>query len=132
MKKEDKVNVIAQIGDVIKEYAHFYLVDVTAMNAAATNAMRAKCYKQEVKMLVVKNTLLKKEFDILKYFLMRPGHTVDKAVLAEAVWGDHIDQSDDFQFVYAQMKNLRRKLSEAGADIEIKSIYGFGYKLLIP
>lgn len=76
--------------------------------------------------------LLKKEFDILKYFLMRPGHTVDKAVLAEAVWGDHIDQADDFQFVYAQMKNLRRKLSEAGADIEIKSIYGFGYKLIIP
>ena len=63
MKKEDKVNVIAQIGDVMKEYAHFYLVDVTAMNAAATNAMRAKCYTQEVKMLVVKNTLLKKAFD---------------------------------------------------------------------
>ena len=75
-------------------------------------------------------SLLKKEFDILKYFLMRPGHTVDKAVLAEAVWGDHIDQSDDFQFVYAQMKNLRRKLAEAGADIEIKSVYGFGYKLI--
>jgi large subunit ribosomal protein L10 len=63
MKKEDKVNVIAQIGDVIKEYAHFYLVDVTAMNAAATNAMRAKCFKQEVKMLVVKNTLLQKAFE---------------------------------------------------------------------
>lgn len=77
-------------------------------------------------------TLLKKEFDILKYFLVRPGHTVDKAVLAEAVWGDHADQSDDFQYVYAQMKNLRRKLSEAGADIEIKSIYGFGYRLIIP
>ena len=76
--------------------------------------------------------LLKKEFDILKYFLMRPGHTVDKAVLAEAVWGDHIDQSDDFQFVYAQMKNLRRKLAESGADVEIKSIYGFGYKLVMP
>ena len=74
--------------------------------------------------------LLKKEFDILKYFLMRPGHTVDKAVLAEAIWGDHADQADDFQFVYAQMKNLRRKLSTAGADIEIKSIYGFGYKLI--
>lgn len=74
--------------------------------------------------------LLKKEFDIMKYFMMRPGHIVDKAVLAEAVWGDHADQSDDFQYVYAQMKNLRRKLSEAGADIEIKSIYGFGYKLL--
>ena len=77
-------------------------------------------------------SLLKKEFDILKYFLMRPGHTVDKAVLAEAVWGDHIDQSDDFQFAYAQMKNLRRKLAEAGADREIKSVYGFGYKLITP
>ena len=76
-------------------------------------------------------SLLKKEFDILKYFLMRPGHTVDKAVLAESVWGDHIDQSDDFQFVYAQMKNLRKKLSEAGADIEIKAVYGFGYKLIV-
>ena len=74
-------------------------------------------------------SLLKKEFDILKYFLMRPGHLVDKSVLAEAVWGDHADQSDDFQYVYAQMKNLRRKLTEAGADIEIKSIYGFGYRL---
>ena len=63
MKKEDKVNSIAHISDVIKDYAHFYLVDVTAMNAAATNAMRAKCYKQEVKMLVVKNTLLKKAFE---------------------------------------------------------------------
>lgn len=75
-------------------------------------------------------SLLKKEYDILKYFLMRPGHTIDKAVLAEAVWGDHIDQADDFQFVYAQMKNLRKKLSEAGADIEIKAVYGFGYKLV--
>ena len=63
MKKEDKVNVIAQIGDVLKEYAHFYLVDVTAMNSAATNAMRAKCYKQDVKMLVVKNTLLQKALE---------------------------------------------------------------------
>ena len=77
-------------------------------------------------------SLLKKEFDILKYFLMRPGHMVDKAVLAEAVWGDHADQSDDFQYVYAQMKNLRRKLADAGADIEIKVIYGFGYKLICP
>lgn len=75
-------------------------------------------------------SLLKKEYDILKYFMMRPGHIVDKAVLAEAVWGDHADQSDDFQYVYAQMKNLRRKLADAGADIEIKSVYGFGYKLV--
>ncbi len=74
--------------------------------------------------------LLKKEFDILLYFMQRPNHIVDKSVLAEAVWGDHADQADDFHFVYAQMKNLRKKLQAAGADIEIKAVYGFGYKLV--
>ena len=73
--------------------------------------------------------LLKKEFDILLYFMQRPGHVVDKAVLAEAVWGDFADESDNFQFLYAQIKNLRRRLKEAGATIEIRSVYGFGYKL---
>lgn len=74
--------------------------------------------------------LVRKEYDILHYFMSRPGRMVNKATLAEAVWGDHIDQSDNFNFVYAQMKNLRRKLADAGADIELKSIYGFGYKLV--
>lgn len=75
--------------------------------------------------------LLKKEFDILLYFMQRPGHVVDKAVLAEAVWGDFADESDNFQFLYAQIKNLRRRLKEAGASIEIRSVYGFGYKLCL-
>lgn len=72
--------------------------------------------------------LLKKEFDILLYFMQRPGHIVDKAVLAESVWGDHIDAADNFQFVYAQIKNLRKRLVEAGATFNIKAVYGFGYK----
>ncbi len=76
--------------------------------------------------------LLKKEFDILLYLMQRPNHLVDKTVLAEAVWGDHADDADNFQFVYAQMKNLRRKMAEAGATAEIKSVYGFGYKLVPP
>ena len=72
--------------------------------------------------------LLKKEFDILLYFMQRPGHIVDKAVLAESVWGDHIDAADNFQFVYAQIKNLRKRLAEAGATYNVKAVYGFGYK----
>lgn len=72
--------------------------------------------------------LLKKEFDILLYFMQRPNHIIDKAVLAEAVWGDHIDMADNFQFVYAQIKNLRKKLADAGATQNIKAVYGFGYK----
>ena len=73
--------------------------------------------------------LLGKEFRILNYFMQRPNHLVDKALLAESVWGDHADQADTFHFVYGQIKNLRRKLTEAGADIEIRAVYGFGYKL---
>lgn len=76
--------------------------------------------------------LLKKEFRILAYFMQRPNHLIDKTMLAESVWGDHVDQLDSFHFVYGQIKNLRRKLQEAGADIEIKAVYGFGYKLITP
>ena len=75
--------------------------------------------------------LVKKEYDILCYFVMRPGHIVDKSVLAEAVWGDNIYLADNFDFIYSQVKNLRKKLEEAGSDAEIKSVYGFGYKLVI-
>lgn len=74
--------------------------------------------------------LLRKEYDILAHFMSRPGHLIDKTALAEAVWGDHIDQADNFDFIYAQVKNLRRRLRDAGADIELKAVYGFGYKLV--
>lgn len=56
---------------------------------------------------------------------------MEKQVLAEAVWGDHIDQADNFDFIYAQMKNLRKRLKDAHATIEIKTAYGFGYKLVV-
>lgn len=48
--------------------------------------------------------LLRKEYDILHYFMTRPEHVIDKTVLAESVWGDHIDQVDSFDFIYAQIK----------------------------
>lgn len=74
--------------------------------------------------------LNRKEYDILCYFMTRSNHLIDKTVLAEAVWGDHIDQVDNFDFIYAQIKNLRKKMNEAGAGIEIKAVYGLGYKLV--
>lgn len=74
--------------------------------------------------------LNRKEYDLLYYFINRHGHLIKKEQIAEAVWGDYIDQCDNFDFIYAQMKNLRRKLENANADIEIKAVYGFGYKLI--
>ena len=75
--------------------------------------------------------LNRKEYDILSYFMARPNLLVDKTVLAESVWGDHIDQVDNYDFIYAQIKNLRKKLKDAGSSVEIKAVYGFGYKMII-
>ena len=63
MKKEVKDTIIADLGEKVKEYAHFYLVDVTGLNAEKTSALRRKCFQNEVKMVVVKNTLLQKALD---------------------------------------------------------------------
>ena len=63
MRKEDKAIIIEQLGEKLKEYAHIYLVDVTGMNAEATSDLRRKCFGAEIKMVVVKNTLLEKAFD---------------------------------------------------------------------
>ena len=75
--------------------------------------------------------LNRKEYDILLYFINRPGRLVNKNTLAESVWGDHIYQVDNFDFIYAQIKNLRKKLKDAGATAEIKAVYGFGYKMIV-
>ena len=74
--------------------------------------------------------LSRKEYDILHYFINRPNRLVNKATLAESVWGDYIDQVDNYDFIYAQIKNLRKKLKDAGATAEVKAVFGFGYKFV--
>lgn len=63
MRKEDKAIIIEQLGEKLKEYAHFYIVDVTGLNAETTSNLRRKCFAADVKMIVAKNTLLEKAFD---------------------------------------------------------------------
>ena len=63
MKKEQKDTIIVDLGQKLKEYPHFYLVDVTGMNAEATSSLRRKCFKNEIKMIVVKNKLLHKALE---------------------------------------------------------------------
>ncbi|MFT3752959.1 MAG: 50S ribosomal protein L10 [Paludibacter sp.] len=63
MKKEDKSAIIKQLESTINEYAHFYLADIGGLNAAQTSELRRVCYKENVKLVVVKNTLLQKALD---------------------------------------------------------------------
>ncbi|MEC8884999.1 MAG: response regulator transcription factor [Bacteroidota bacterium] len=71
--------------------------------------------------------LNRKEYDILTYLIANKTRLVTKAALAEHVWGDHIDQADSFDFIYSQIKNLRKKLEPA--SINVQAVYGVGYKL---
>ena len=92
-----------------------------------------KISPEEFKVLVNNKELElnRKEYDILHYFANRINRLINKNTLAESVWGDYIDQVDNFDFIYAQIKNLRKKLKESGADAEIKAVYGIGYKMTI-
>ena len=69
--------------------------------------------------------LNRKEFD----FVVNVNRVINKMSLAESVWGDNIDQADSLDFIYSQVKNLRKKLKQADASVELKAVYGFGYKL---
>lgn len=73
-------------------------------------------------------TLTKKEYDLLIYFISNQGKVITKNAIAEHLWGDEIDMSDDFDFIYTHIKNLRKKLVEAGGKDYIRSMYGVGYK----
>ena len=63
MKKEVKDTIIVELGEQLKKYPHFYLVDLTGLNAEKTSDLRRKCFKSEIKLLMVKNTLLHKAFE---------------------------------------------------------------------
>lgn len=72
--------------------------------------------------------LTKKEFDLLLYFISNKNRVVSKAALAEHISGDIADMFDNYDFVYAHIKNLKKKLNEAGYGNYLKTLYGTGYK----
>jgi DNA-binding response OmpR family regulator len=73
-------------------------------------------------------TLTKKEMDLLLYFIANKNKVVSKSALAEHLSGDLADMLDNHDFIYAHIKNLKKKLTEAGCANYLKTIYGTGYK----
>ncbi|GEJ46591.1 response regulator transcription factor [Chryseobacterium sp. ON_d1] len=74
--------------------------------------------------------LNRKEYDLLYYFAIHPEKTLQKTTLAEAIWGDYIDQADSLDFIYSQIKNLRKKLKTVNAEADFQAVYGIGYKFV--
>jgi DNA-binding response OmpR family regulator len=74
-------------------------------------------------------SLTKKEFAILSHLINNHRRVITKVALAEYIWGDYVDEAQSFDFLFSQIKNLRRKLANAGAEVEIRNIYGVGYQI---
>ncbi|MDR6370044.1 DNA-binding response OmpR family regulator [Chryseobacterium bernardetii] len=77
-------------------------------------------------------SLTKKEFDLLIYFIGNKNKVISKSTLAEHLSGDFADMLDNHDFVYAHVKNLKKKLYDAGCGHYLKTVYGTGYKWEIP
>jgi len=72
--------------------------------------------------------LTKKEFGLLLYMITNQNQVVTKESITEHLWGSNIDLVDTFDFIYSHVKNLRKKLSESGANNYIQTVYGIGYR----
>lgn len=75
--------------------------------------------------------LTKSEYELLLFLIENRRRVVSKSALAEHLSGDMADMLDDFNFVYAHIKNLKAKLADAGVTDCIKTYYGTGYKWMI-
>jgi DNA-binding response OmpR family regulator len=75
--------------------------------------------------------LTRKEYDLLLYFISNKNKVINKGAIAEHLWGDSMDMADNYDFIYTHIKNLRKKLMQAGARDYVKSVYGMGYKFSV-
>lgn len=76
--------------------------------------------------------LTRKEYELLLYFISNKNRVVTKEAIVEHLWGDDIDMAGSYDFIYSHIKNLRKKLMQAGCPDYIKAVYGMGYKFSIP
>jgi DNA-binding response OmpR family regulator len=76
--------------------------------------------------------LTKTEYDVLLYFISNKERVITKESLVEYIWGDWMDAFDSLDFVYTHIRNLRKKIKEAGGKDYIQTVYGIGYRLQVP
>jgi DNA-binding response OmpR family regulator len=119
----------------------FYLPELAARVAAiirrksfeGQNIVRFDTLELDVqnKELKINDTpveLTRKEYELLLYFISNKNRVIAKNAIAIHLWGDEMDIAGNYDFIYTHIKNLRKKLLQAGAADYIKSVYGMGYK----
>jgi DNA-binding response OmpR family regulator len=100
-------------------------------NEIVLNEIKIDTQTREVKINLTSIELTRREYDILLFFISNKERVLTKESIVEHVWGDNSSALDNFDFVYTHIKNLRKKIIEAGGNDYIQSVYGVGYKLSI-
>lgn len=72
--------------------------------------------------------LTPKEFSLLLYFIVNKNRVLTKESIAEHLWGDSLELIENFDFIYAHIKNLRKKIEALGGNDYIQTVHGMGYK----
>lgn len=90
--------------------------------------IRINSHTREVHVHGEEVDLTPKEFDLLEYFVANQNHVLSKQTIAEHLWGDYVDHLENLDFVYQHIKNLRKKLVQAGGEDFLETVYGIGYK----
>lgn len=88
----------------------------------------------DAKTISVNNKVLeitRKEYELMLYLVINKNRVISKNAIAEHLSGDTADMFDNFDFIYSHIKNLKKKMAQAGAEDYIKSIYGMGYKFKV-
>jgi len=97
-------------------------------NIVAFNEIQIDILSKNVKVNNNRIDITKKEIDLLLYLIGNENRVLSKSAIAEHLSGDMADMLDNHDFVYAHIKNLKKKLNDAGSGDYIKSVYGLGYK----
>ena len=98
------------------------------VNEIVFNDLRILPEQMEVSVKKQSLVMTKKEYDLLIFFISNKDRILTRESIAEHLWGDEMDSSDSFDFIYTHIKNLRKKIMEKGGEDYIKTIYGMGYK----
>lgn len=99
-------------------------------NILVFNELTIDLLSREVKVNQHVLKFTRKEYALLLYFIANKGKVVSKMAIAEHLWGEGADVTDNFDFIYSHIKNIRRKLLEAGGRDYIQADYGVGYRFI--
>lgn len=92
------------------------------------NELEIDTISKELKVNNKRVYLTRKEFDLLLYFVTNKNKVISKSAAVVHIWGDEADMADSFDFIYTHIKNVRKKLTDAGCKDYFQSVYGIGYK----